>query len=74
MPGMGGMGAGAGGAGGAGATPADTRPAREKYASQLAQIKEMGFTDEETILSILEQTNGNVQVALERLFTMLGNN
>ena len=39
---------------------ADTRPPREKYASQLAQIKEMGFNDEDAILQILEQTGGNV--------------
>jgi hypothetical protein len=32
----------------------------------------MGFTDEETILNILGQTNGNVNIALERLFGMLG--
>ena len=38
------------GGGGQGGPPADTRPPREKYASQLAQIKEMGFADEESIL------------------------
>ena len=63
MGGMGGPGAGMGGAGtmppgmgqpgGFQMPPADTRPPREKYASELAQIKEMGFTDEETILSML---------------------
>ena len=40
--------------------PADTRPPREKYAEQLAQIKEMGFNDDDAILQILEQTGGNV--------------
>ena len=30
--------------------PADTRPPREKYATQLQQIKEMGFNDEDAIL------------------------
>ena len=39
---------------------ADSRPPREKYADQLAQIKEMGFNDEDAILQILEQTGGNV--------------
>lgn len=52
MGGMGGMGA-MGGMGGLGA-PADTRPPRERFATQLAQIKEMGFNDEETILQILQ--------------------
>lgn len=61
------MGGGMGGMGG-GAASTDTRPPREKYATQLAQIKEMGFNDEDAILQILEQTGGNVQLALERLF------
>lgn len=64
------MGGGAmGGMGGMGGAPADTRPPREKYATQLVQIKEMGFNDEDAILQILEQTGGNVQLALERLFS-----
>lgn len=56
------------------AAPADTRPSREKYATQLVQIKEMGFLDEEVILQMLEKTNGNVNLALENLFSSLGNN
>lgn len=59
---------------GAGAAQADTRPPREKYATQLQQIKEMGFHDEETILQILTQTNGNVNLAMEILFSSLGGN
>ena len=56
---MGGGGMGGGGMGGMGGmggfgAPADTRPPREKYATQLQQIKDMGFTDEETILAMLE--------------------
>jgi len=59
MGGMGGLGgmdpamlqAMMGGPGAGGNLPAaDTRPPREKYASQLAQIKEMGFNDEDAIL------------------------
>ena len=38
------------GGGGFGAAPVDSRPPREKYATQLTQIKEMGFIDEEVIL------------------------
>jgi hypothetical protein len=34
----------------------------------------MGFTDEDTILEMLKATDGNVNIALERLFTSLGNN
>jgi len=37
----------------------------------LAQIKEMGFNDEEVIIQALVQSNGNVNVALERLFNQL---
>jgi ubiquilin len=54
--------------------PADTRPPRERFATQLQQIKEMGFHDEETILQILTQTNGNVNLAMEILFSSLGGN
>lgn len=61
---------GMGGAGGA----SSTQPPRERFASELAQIKEMGFNDEETILQMLQQTNGNVNLAIERLFAYLGNN
>jgi len=85
MPGFGGMGGGMPpmdpamlaqmeammGGGAAQANPADTRPPREKYATELAQIKEMGFHDEEVILQMLVSTNGNVSLALERLFTSL---
>jgi|DEB19_MinimDraft_2_1074335.scaffolds.fasta_scaffold22663_3 hypothetical protein len=63
-PGMGGLGSPAmGGMGGF-----DARPPREKYASQLTQIKEMGFTDEETILRMLEECGGNVAIVMDRLF------
>ena len=57
---------------GAGATT-DSRPPREKYAAELAQVKEMGFNDEELILQMLVQTNGNVNLALEKLFASLQN-
>ncbi len=76
MGGMGGMGGfnpllfGGGGA----PAQADTRPPRERFATQLQQIKEMGFHDEETILQILAQTNGNVNLAMEILFSSLGGN
>ena len=68
QPGMGQPGMG----GGFNMPPADTRPPREKYASELAQIKEMGFTDEETILGMLAQCQGNVNLVIERLFAGLG--
>ena len=64
------MGGGSGLGGGA-LNANDTRPPREKYATELAQIKEMGFNDEDLILQMLKQTNGNVNLALERLFSSL---
>ena len=82
MGGMGGMNpymmqqmmGGAGAYGGVQQPVADNRTPREKYATQLQQIKEMGFNDEEVILQILQQTNGNVNLALENLFSSLGGN
>ena len=74
MGGMGGAG-GMGGMGGMGApmgAPADTRPAAERYATELVQLKEMGFTDEATNLQILGQCSGNVNMAIERLFAFTG--
>lgn len=38
---------------------------REKYAQELQQIINMGFTDEEAILKALESTNGDVFIAIE---------
>ena len=58
---------------GAGSASTDSRPPREKYSAELAQVKEMGFNDEELILQMLVQTNGNVNLALEKLFASLQN-
>ena len=43
-----------------------------KYKDQLAQLKDMGFINEETNIQVLKQTDGNVQFAIERLLNMLG--
>jgi ubiquilin len=59
------------GAGAGASATADSRPPREKYASELTQIKEMGFADEELILQELVSSNGNVSLALERLFASM---
>jgi len=32
----------------------------------------MGFSDEETVLQMLQECNGNVNLAIERLFAHLG--
>lgn len=71
MGGMGGMG-GFGGFGGPAsapspAPPADTRPPEERFASQLAQMTEMGFTDTAQNIRALQATGGNVQFAIDRI-------
>lgn len=55
MPGMSGMPA------------ADSRPPEEAYASQLQQLKDMGFFDEAQNIRALQATFGNVSAAIERL-------
>ena len=45
---------------------------KEKYKDQLAQMKDMGFVNEETNIHVLKQCSGNVQFAVERLLNMLG--
>ena len=45
---------------------------KEKYKDQLAQMKDMGFVNEETNIQVLKQCSGNVQFAIERLLNMLG--
>ena len=47
-------------------------PPRERYASQLTQMRDMGFTNEELNLQVLQQANGNVELAIERMLGMLG--
>ena len=45
---------------------------KEKYKDQLAQLKDMGFINEETNIQVLKQCSGNVQFAIEKLLNMLG--
>jgi ubiquilin len=42
------------------------------YAPQLAELKSMGFLNEEFNLEALQATHGNVDAAIERIITMLG--
>lgn len=44
---------------------------KEKYKTQIASIKEMGFDKEEDIINALKKTNGNVDAAIERLINGL---
>lgn len=62
---MGGAGGGSFGAPGAGFVG---RPARERYAQQLQQLRDMGFHDEERCLQVLDDVDGNIDRALDMLF------
>ena len=53
--------------GGAQNPVADARPPEEAYASQLQQLKDMGFFDEAQNIRALQATFGNVSAAIERL-------
>ena len=65
--GMGTPGFGGGAGGGFGASPDPATPPEEMYASQLAQMKDMGFYDEAQNIRVLQQCMGNVSAAIERL-------
>lgn len=47
-------------------------PPEELYATQLAQLQEMGFFDTRENLQALAATRGNVHAAVERLLGNLG--
>lgn len=67
---LGGGGGGAGGLGGFGApAPADNRPPEERYATQLRQLNEMGFYNFEQNIQALTRSGGDVNGALEWLFS-----
>ena len=54
------------------AAPADTRPPAEIYAAQLAQMHDMGLDNDEENIRALQSTSGNVQFAIERIFSQRG--
>ena len=51
--------------------PQDNVDPKEKYKDQLAQLKDMGFINEEANIQVLKQCDGNVQFAVEKLLNML---
>ena len=51
--------------------PQDNVDPKEKYKDQLAQLKDMGFINEEANIQVLKQCDGNVQFAIEKLLNML---
>ena len=48
-----------------------TEQLKERYKEKIAQIKDMGFDNEENIINALKKTNGNVDAAIERLISRL---
>ncbi|XP_020679899.1 ubiquitin domain-containing protein DSK2b isoform X1 [Dendrobium catenatum] len=60
------------GAGGNLGVPTNNAPPEELYATQLAQLQEMGFFDTQENLRALIATSGNVHAAVERLLGNLG--
>ncbi|KAI8919446.1 ubiquitin-like polyubiquitin-binding protein [Powellomyces hirtus] len=63
LMGMGGM------PGAAPAGPPDTRPPEERFQVQLGQLQEMGFFDATENVRALTRTHGNVEAAVELLFS-----
>ncbi|KAJ2893662.1 ubiquitin-domain-containing protein [Zalerion maritima] len=55
--------------GGAAAAPADNRPPEERYADQLRQLNDMGFTDFDSNVTALRRSGGSVQGAIEYLLS-----
>ncbi|KAK8869974.1 hypothetical protein IAR55_000544 [Kwoniella newhampshirensis] len=68
--GAGGLGGGLGGGGwGAPPPPADSRPPEEIYATQLGQLNGMGLWDAAKNIRALRRTGGNVEAAIELIFS-----
>lgn len=70
---FGGLGGLGGGLGGPGAGD-PSQPPEERYKTQLEQLQTMGFVNKEVNLQALQATGGNVEAAVERLLSMMGNN
>lgn len=62
-------GPGGGGFGGQPPAPQDTRPAEEIYATQLGQLNAMGLWDAAKNIRALRMTGGNVEAAVEIIFS-----
>lgn len=51
------------------AVPVDNRPPEERYAEQLRQLNDMGFTDFDRNVAALRRSGGSVQGAIEHLLS-----
>jgi len=52
--------------------PQPVQNPEETYKSQLEQLEQMGFVNKELNIQVLNQTQGNVNAAVERLLNMMG--
>jgi len=50
-----------------GAAPAAAEPPETRFAVQLQQLHDMGFTNKQVNIQALTATGGNVEAAVERL-------
>ena len=72
MGGMGGLGGNSAGANSARTAPTvDNRPPEEKYATQLSQLEQMGFSNKQNNIAALVATGGNLNAAVDRLVGMM---
>jgi len=44
----------------------------DAFKSQLEQLEQMGFVNKDLNIQVLQQTQGNVNAAVERLINMMG--
>ena len=42
--------------------------AENQFPAEMAQLRQMGFNNEPKMILVLQQTNGNVTLAVERLY------
>lgn len=56
-----------------GASPAQPQsasvPPEERFRTQLEQLRDMGFVDQQANIAALQATGGNIQLAIERLLS-----
>merc|ERR1712173_183559 len=67
MGGMDGLGGNAAGNSARTAPTVDNRPPEEKYATQLSQLEQMGFSNKQNNIAALVATGGNLNAAVDRL-------
>ena len=63
-----------GGAGGPTGAPVHdpSKPPKERYANEIQMVKMFGIQDEEAIVKALTDSNGDVEAAMEVLFSQFG--